>query len=87
MVTLLSGLVLNEKRKPFTEDEDRELHITHNFKSFTYWNLDSKPNCNDAIQTAMQWPNVAKAVSKIEYCRKKSFAAELSIMLGLACKA
>ena len=66
-MTLLTGLVLNEKRKPLTEDEDRQLHISHNFKSFTYWNLDSKPNCNDAIQTAMQWPNIAKAVSKIEY--------------------
>ena len=47
-----------------SEDEDRDVHITHKFKSFTYWNLDSKPNCNDAFQNAMQWPSLAKAVSE-----------------------
>ncbi len=63
MANYFVGVIIKEKRRPLSEDEDRDVHITHKFKSFTYWNLDSKPNCNDALQNAMQWPSLAKAVS------------------------
>ncbi len=57
--------MLKEKRKPFTHEEDREIHVVQTFDSFTYWNLDSKPSCNDTMHTVMHWPKMSKAVSQV----------------------
>ena len=35
----------------------------HQFSQFTYWNLETPPSKNDAIIKAMQWIDIASAVS------------------------
>ena len=39
------------------------MKATHKFSQFTYWNLETSPSNNDAIAKAMQWINIASAVS------------------------
>ncbi|XP_072030689.1 ribonuclease H2 subunit C-like [Amphiura filiformis] len=57
-----TGLVLKEPNKPFTEDEDRTFRATHQFKNFTYWNLETATCANDAIVKSMVWPQIAQAI-------------------------
>ncbi|XP_067681626.1 ribonuclease H2 subunit C-like [Haliotis asinina] len=59
-----SGIVVKENRKPVTEDEDRELNITHRFQKMTYWNLDKLPSADDRFTQAMQWADIAKALHR-----------------------
>ena len=44
--------------------QDRVMKVTHKFSQFTYWNLETPTSNNDAIVKAMQWINIASAVSK-----------------------
>lgn len=39
------------------------MKATHKFSQFTYWNLETPPSNNDALVKAMQWINIASAVS------------------------
>ena len=39
------------------------MKATHKFSQFTYWNLETPPSNNDAVVKAMQWINIASAVS------------------------
>lgn len=39
------------------------MKATRKFSQFTYWNLETPPSNNDAIAKAMQWINIASAVS------------------------
>ena len=43
--------------------QDRTFKATHQFKNFTYWNLETAMCVNDAIVKAMVWPQIAQAVS------------------------
>ena len=43
------------------------IKATHKFSQFTYWNLETPPSNNDAIVKAMQWINIASAVSNRDY--------------------
>lgn len=57
-----TGFVLKESRRPFVEEEDRNVNITHKFKELTYWNLDKTTSVNDNLQRALGWAAIAKAV-------------------------
>ncbi|KAJ7371132.1 Ribonuclease H2 subunit C [Desmophyllum pertusum] len=57
-----TGYVMKEDKRPFTDEEDREMKATHKFSQFTYWNLETPPSNNDAITKAMQWINIASAL-------------------------
>lgn len=57
------GVVLKEHRRSVMEDDDRSLTISHQFKEFTYWNLDNPPSADDKLKRAMDWIDIAKAVS------------------------
>ncbi|XP_071080171.1 ribonuclease H2 subunit C-like [Haliotis cracherodii] len=59
-----TGIVVKENRKPVTEDEDRDLNITHRFQKMTYWNLDKLPSADDRFAQAMQWADIAKALHR-----------------------
>ena len=59
----MTGVVLKENRKPFSEDEERQLKVTSRFQQYTQWNLDAAPSVNDKCVRAMQWLDIAKAVS------------------------
>ena len=39
------------------------MKATHKFSQFMYWNLETPPSNNDAVVKAMQWINIASAVS------------------------
>lgn len=57
------GLVLHESVKPSTDKEDRKFYVVHNFDSMVYWNWDKTPSKNDAIDQALDWIDIAEAVS------------------------
>nr|XP_039255546.1 ribonuclease H2 subunit C-like [Styela clava] len=57
------GFVVREKRKPFSEDEDRTLDVVGKFDSFTKWHLDSKYTSDSTIDKAVSvWPAIAKGI-------------------------
>ena len=53
---------MTEPRKCFSEDAEREFHVTSTFKEFTHWNLDRNPSVNDKIQQAFQYIDIANMV-------------------------
>jgi hypothetical protein len=56
------GIVAQETVIPMTEGAERNIHVTHTFKSFTYWNWDKPPSLNDALLLALDWIDVSEAV-------------------------
>ena len=56
-------MVLREKGSAVTEDQDRLLRVDQRFTSFTSWNLDKPPSGDDRLNKALQWIDIAKAVS------------------------
>lgn len=57
------GIILHESIKPITEKQDRKFYVTNHFDNVTYWNWDKKTSKNDAIQQALDWVDIAEAVS------------------------
>ena len=57
------GITVSEHKKPDTETEKRNLYVTGKFSTFTYWNYDKVPSDSDAITKALEWIDIAKAVS------------------------
>jgi len=55
-------IVAQETVKPVTEGAERNIHVMHTFKSFTYWNWDKPPSLNDALISALDWIDVSEAV-------------------------
>lgn len=58
-----TGAVLHESVKPSTDKDDRKFYMIHDFKSFTYWNWNKKPSKNDTFIQALDWIDIAEAVS------------------------
>lgn len=56
------GIVLNEKRKPLNEDEDRKFTSSTVFNEFTYWNYDKIPSVNDPLRKAYDWIDIAETL-------------------------
>ncbi|KDR10639.1 ribonuclease H2 subunit C isoform X2 [Zootermopsis nevadensis] len=56
------GIVAQETVKPMTEGAERSIHVTHTFKSFTYWNWDKPPSLNDALLSALDWIDVSEVL-------------------------
>ncbi|XP_008325084.1 ribonuclease H2 subunit C [Cynoglossus semilaevis] len=57
-----TGLVLKEFNKPGSDQEDRTVKVSSVFDKLTYWNLETPPNSDDTIVTAMDWPELAEAI-------------------------
>lgn len=57
------GLVLQETINPSNEDKDRNIYTTHAFNKLIYWNWDKQPSQNDAFIAALDWIDIAEAVS------------------------
>ncbi|CAG9816290.1 unnamed protein product [Phaedon cochleariae] len=57
-------IVLNENVKPETESDERKFYVVNQFSDIFSWNWDRKPSKNDAIIQALQWIDVAEAVSR-----------------------
>lgn len=45
--------------------KERNLYAVNNFDTITYWNWSKIPSKNDAIMQALDWIDIAEAVSKI----------------------
>lgn len=59
----ISGLVLQETRKPLDEEADRILRVKGTFENFTYWNYDKVPSAADGYNQALQIVDIAEVVS------------------------
>lgn len=57
------GVTFLEHNKPEMESTERNLHFTGSFSHFTYWNYDKSPSKNDALAAALDWIDIAEAVS------------------------
>ncbi|XP_013397498.1 ribonuclease H2 subunit C [Lingula anatina] len=57
-----TGLLLKELHRPYSEEEERHLKVSHKFEQFTYWNLDAEPSINDKIHKALEWTHIAKTL-------------------------
>jgi ribonuclease H2 subunit C len=54
-----TGIVCQEKKKPLSEDTDREFKAMHLFDSFTNWNYDRIPSKFDPLHKAMDWLDIS----------------------------
>lgn len=52
-----------ENKKTDSESKNRNLYCTGTFSQFTYWNYDRIPSKNDAFSAALDWIDIADAVS------------------------
>lgn len=43
--------------------QDRTVRLSSVFDKLTYWNLETPPNSDDTVVMAMDWPELAEAVS------------------------
>lgn len=43
--------------------QERAVKVTSVFDKMTYWNLETPPNSDDRVVMAMDWPELAEAVS------------------------
>lgn len=57
------GVMFIENKKADTENNNRNLYSTNAFSQFTYWNYDRIPSKNDAVAAALDWIDIAEAVS------------------------
>lgn len=57
------GIVFKETQKPLSDTVERTFKVDKIFDRFTYWNYDLNPSENDALHKALDWIQVAKAVS------------------------
>ena len=47
--------------------QDRTVKVSSMFDKLTYWNLETPPNSDDTVVMAMDWPELAEAVSSLPY--------------------
>lgn len=57
------GMTFMENKKTDAEGKNRNLYCTGTFSQFTYWNYDRIPSKNDALSAALDWIDIADAVS------------------------
>ena len=48
------------------------MKATHKFSQLSYWNLETPPSNNDTLVKALQWINIASAVSRGSTVRQVS---------------
>lgn len=60
------GITFYEYKPPETEDAERNIYATGTFTQLTYWNYDKIPSRNDALIAALDWIDVAEAVSNLK---------------------
>lgn len=57
-----TGIIMKEQRRPFTEEEERTVTVTHTFDKFHYWNLDKKPSADDRFSQMLDWVELSKTL-------------------------
>ncbi|GBP11304.1 Ribonuclease H2 subunit C [Eumeta japonica] len=59
------AVIVDENRRPLSEDADRKFQVTGGFNEIIYWNWDKKPSKNDSLNKAMDWIDIAEACLSI----------------------
>lgn len=54
--------VVDETRKPLSEDSKRNLFTSSKFTELTYWNWDQRTSENDSIRKMFDWIDIAEEV-------------------------
>jgi len=58
-----TGVVLHERIKPETDEDDRKVYVINSFSSFMHWNWGKDPTENDSIVKAInEWIDIAEAL-------------------------
>lgn len=57
------GVVFHETCRPSTKKDERKFFPIHKFDKFINWNWDKIPSKNDTISQAIDWIDIAEAVS------------------------
>uniref|UniRef100_A0A8W8HVV2 Uncharacterized protein n=1 Tax=Magallana gigas TaxID=29159 RepID=A0A8W8HVV2_MAGGI len=57
-----TSIIMKEQRRPFTEEEERTVTVTHTFDKFHYWNLDKKPSADDRFSQMLDWVELSKTL-------------------------
>ncbi|XP_058053501.1 ribonuclease H2 subunit C [Anopheles bellator] len=57
-----TGVILQETKKPLSDDEDRNLTFAGAFRDFTYWNYDRNPSRNDPLAKALNWLQLSEVL-------------------------
>uniref|UniRef100_A0A1I8M8C6 Uncharacterized protein n=1 Tax=Musca domestica TaxID=7370 RepID=A0A1I8M8C6_MUSDO len=60
----ITGVVLQETRKPLDEEAERILRVKGTFEEFTYWNYDKIPSASDGYTQALQIVQLADVLSE-----------------------
>lgn len=47
--------------------QDKTVKVTSVFDKMTYWNLETPPSSDDRVVMAMDWPELADAVSHCHF--------------------
>lgn len=66
------GLILHESVRPDNDKDDRKFYVVNTFDSFTYWNWNKTPSGDDKIIKALDWLEIAEAVSD-SICKHDNF--------------
>ncbi|XP_052870253.1 ribonuclease H2 subunit C [Anopheles cruzii] len=56
------GVILQETKKPLSNDEDRNLTFAGAFRDLTYWNYDRHPSRNDPLAKALNWLQLSEVL-------------------------
>lgn len=57
-----TGVMLQETKKPLSDEDDRTLTFAGAFRDFTYWNYDRQPSRNDPMAKALGWLQLAEVL-------------------------
>lgn len=63
---------MHESIRPLTDKDDRKFYVVNDFNRIIYWNWDKVPSKNDTFSQALDWIDIAEAVScifKLTYVR------------------
>lgn len=60
--------------------QDRTVKVSSVFDKVTYWNLETAPNSDDTVVMAMDWPELAEAVSTFTADFKKKFYSKTRLI-------
>uniref|UniRef100_A0A182HG17 Uncharacterized protein n=2 Tax=Anopheles arabiensis TaxID=7173 RepID=A0A182HG17_ANOAR len=57
-----TGVMLQETKKPLSDEDDRTLTFAGAFRDYTYWNYDRQPSRNDPMAKALGWLQLAEVL-------------------------
>ncbi|XP_039762588.1 ribonuclease H2 subunit C [Pararge aegeria] len=56
------AVIVEEGKRPLSEDAERKFQVSGGFKEIIYWNWDKKPSRNDNLAKSLVWMDIAEAI-------------------------